>query len=89
MAVPARARAPGGPDAAEPAAGLERWKIFDNLRRSLVPPALVLLLVLGWTVLPGSPWLWTAAALLVVAWPLLLQLREHPVPRWRVAGAGP
>ena len=35
---------------------LSRWKIFDNLRRSLVPPALTLLLLLGWTVLspPGS-----------------------------------
>ena len=44
---------------ANPLPTLERWKLFDNLRRSLVPPALVLLLALGWTVLPGSPWLWT------------------------------
>src|SRR5262249_14914228 len=35
---------------------LERWKLLDNLRRSLVPPALLVLLVLGWTILPGSPW---------------------------------
>ncbi|MCC6241049.1 MAG: cyclic beta 1-2 glucan synthetase [Phycisphaerales bacterium] len=27
---------------------LSRWKFFDNLRRSLVPPALVLLLIVGW-----------------------------------------
>jgi cyclic beta-1,2-glucan synthetase len=53
---------------------LERWKIVDNLRRSLVPPALVLLLALGWTVLPGPAWLWSAAALAVLAAPLLLQL---------------
>jgi cyclic beta-1,2-glucan synthetase len=53
---------------------LERWKLFDNLRRSLVPPALVVLLALGWTVLPGSPWLWTGVVLAVVALPLLLQL---------------
>src|SRR5207245_843583 len=45
---------------------VERWKILDNLRRSLVPPALVVLLALGWTVLPGSPWLWTAVALAVL-----------------------
>ena len=44
---------------------LERWKLADNLRRSLVPPALVVLLVLGWTALPGSPWIWTALALAV------------------------
>ena len=34
---------------------ISRWKIFDNLRRSLVPPTLLALLVAGWTVLPGSP----------------------------------
>ena len=48
---------------------LERWKLLDNLRRSLVPPALLLLLVLGWTVLPGSPGFWTATALAVFALP--------------------
>ena len=49
---------------------MERWKVLDNLRRSLVPPALVLLLALGWTVLPGPPWLWTLLALAVPALPL-------------------
>ena len=37
-----------------------RWKILDNLRRSLMAPATVALLLLGWTVLPGSPLVWTA-----------------------------
>jgi len=41
---------------------LSRWKIFDNLRRSLVPPALTLLLLLGCTVL-SPPWLWTLAVI--------------------------
>ena len=59
---------------ANPLPALERWKIFDNLRRSLVPPALVALFVLGWTVLPGSPWLWTALGLAVLALPLVLSL---------------
>ena len=54
-----------------PLPALERWKLFDNLRRSLVPPALVVMLVLGWAVLPGSPWLWTTIALGVLALPLL------------------
>ena len=49
---------------------LERWKLLDNLRRSLVPPALLVLLVLGWTVLPGSPWFWTATVLAVLLLPL-------------------
>ena len=52
---------------------LERWKIIDNLRRSLVPPALVVLLVLAWTVLPGSPWWWDLLAVAVIGLPLILQ----------------
>ncbi|MDR3621262.1 MAG: glucoamylase family protein [Paludisphaera borealis] len=50
---------------------LERWKLLDNLRRSLVPLALLLMLSLGWTIAPGSPWLWTALALAVVGLPLV------------------
>src|SRR5690606_23078486 len=37
---------------------LSRWKIFDNLRRSLMPLFLVVFLLAGWTVLP-FPWFWT------------------------------
>ncbi|MGQ0570052.1 MAG: glucoamylase family protein, partial [Armatimonadota bacterium] len=48
---------------------ISRWKILDNLRRSLVPPSLVALLALAWTVLPGSPLQWTLAALAVMAFP--------------------
>jgi cyclic beta-1,2-glucan synthetase len=53
---------------------LERWKILDNLRRSVSPAALMLLLFLGWTVLPGSPWFWTGLALTVPAFPVCLVL---------------
>ena len=48
-----------------------RWKILDNLRRSLMAPALVALLVSAWTWLPGSPLAWTVAALAVLGFPLL------------------
>ncbi len=34
---------------------LDRWKILDNLRRSLLSPSLLALLVVGWLWLPGSP----------------------------------
>ncbi len=50
---------------------ISRWKIFDNLRRALVAPSTVLLLLLAWTVLPGSPALWTAAVVVSLAFPLL------------------
>jgi cyclic beta-1,2-glucan synthetase len=53
---------------------LARWKLLDNLRRSLVPPAQLILLVLGWTVLPGSPWLWTVIALATFMLPVLQML---------------
>ncbi|HMC89707.1 MAG TPA: hypothetical protein VKI17_09165, partial [Gemmataceae bacterium] len=57
-----------------PLPALERWKIIDNLRRSLVAPSLLLLLLLGWA-LPGrSFWFWTAFAVVVLALPLLFTL---------------
>jgi cyclic beta-1,2-glucan synthetase len=53
-----------------------RWKILDNLRRSLLPPATLLLLVLGWTVLPGHPVVWTAVGLAALAVPCLSRALE-------------
>lgn len=47
---------------------LSRWKILDNLRRSLVPCVLVLLLLLGWIASPPA-WLWTAVVLGIVLLP--------------------
>ncbi len=55
---------------------IARWKILDNLRRSLVPPATLLLLLFGWTVLPGHPLAWSAAALLPLAFPSLSRALE-------------
>ncbi|MBA3581269.1 MAG: cyclic beta 1-2 glucan synthetase [Gammaproteobacteria bacterium] len=50
---------------------LSRWKIFDNLRRSLEPMALLLLLLIGWGEAP-NPILWTFAVLSVLLLPPLL-----------------
>ena len=50
---------------------LSRWKIFDNLRRSLSPLALTLLLLLGWTVLP-APWFWTLSVMGIMVIPSLI-----------------
>ena len=49
---------------------IARWKIFDNLRRSLVAPMLLLWLISAWTILPGSALIWTLFALLVLAFPV-------------------
>ncbi|HEX2964782.1 MAG TPA: glucoamylase family protein [Syntrophorhabdaceae bacterium] len=56
-----------------PLSFLSRWKIFDNLRRSLSPMATVLLLLAGWTVLP-APWFWTLSVLGIVVAPSLSSL---------------
>ncbi|MDD5677018.1 MAG: glucoamylase family protein [Kiritimatiellae bacterium] len=48
------------------------WKIFDNLRRSLVPPALWLLLLGGWIIAPQPAGFWTLFVLLLFLLPLLL-----------------
>ncbi len=50
---------------------LSRWKLFDNLRRSLVPAALTLLLLLGWTAFSAT-WFWTLAVLAVFLAPPVL-----------------
>ena len=44
--------------------GLDRWKIADNLRRSLLTPCLVLMFLAGWLVLPGHPAVWTGLGVL-------------------------
>jgi cyclic beta-1,2-glucan synthetase len=52
---------------ANPLSPISRRKIAHNLRRSLLSPALLLLLLAGWTILPGSPLLWTTIALFTPA----------------------
>ncbi len=70
----ARVPAPGGARVRNALIGIDRWKIFDNLRRSLTGPAVLVCLVLGWTWLPGSPLGWTLG---VVAVQLAPRVRLH------------
>ena len=51
---------------------IDRWKIADNLRRSLLMPAILMLLVIGWLWLPGSLLLWTGIALAPLLVPLVI-----------------
>jgi len=48
---------------------LSRWKIWDNIRRSLVAPAMVAFLIMGWALIPDAR-LWTL--LFLAAWLLPL-----------------
>ncbi len=69
---------------------IARWKILDNLRRSLFEPAMLVLLLAGWLVLPGHAAIWTAlsvAMLVLPAWTgLAVSLLRAPWGRsgfWR------
>ncbi|MGD2056892.1 MAG: cyclic beta 1-2 glucan synthetase, partial [Gammaproteobacteria bacterium] len=55
-----------------PLSALSAWKIFDNLRRSLVPPSLLALLAGGWLLAPGTAWFWTLLVAAVVFLPTVL-----------------
>ncbi|MFT4111702.1 glucoamylase family protein [Silvibacterium sp.] len=57
-----------------PISNISRWKILDNLRRSLVEPLTLILLVAGWLGLPGGPIFWTAVTLGLLFAPTLVQL---------------
>lgn len=57
-----------------PISTVSRWKILDNLRRSLVEPVTFLLFVCGWFVLPGGPIYWTMAGMVLLMSPALVQL---------------
>ena len=75
--------------AENPLSLLSRWKIFDNLRRSLVPVAATALLLLGWTSLP-RPWFWTLALLaMLLIPPAAASLLACSQARGRAARAAP
>jgi cyclic beta-1,2-glucan synthetase len=57
-----------------PLSMVSRWKILDNLRRSLVEPAIFALFLLGWLCLPGQAVSWTVATLTILFLPALFQL---------------
>lgn len=57
-----------------PISTVSRWKIFDNLRRSLVEPLTFVLFVAGWLVLPGGPVYWTVVPLILFFFPTIIQL---------------
>ncbi|HJW83529.1 MAG TPA: cellobiose phosphorylase, partial [Anaerolineae bacterium] len=53
---------------------IDRWKIVDNLRRSLLGPLLLALLVAGWVWLPGPAFVWTLLGVLMLGAPLGVSL---------------
>ena len=78
-----------------PLSFLSRWKIFDNLRRSLVAPATVIFLIIAWTCLTDILF-WTAyivslcliPPITIIGWKMIKKPKEltwklhiHDMPR--------
>jgi cyclic beta-1,2-glucan synthetase len=60
---------------------ISRWKMIDNLRRTLSTPAMFLTLVVGWLMSPLSPWMFTRFVLLTISIPPLIPFLLGIVPR--------
>ncbi len=75
-----RVPAPAGGAVPNPLSAIARWRIFDNLRRSLVPVASLLLLLFGWLISP-APGVWTLVIGLAVAIPALAPLLDRVARR--------
>ncbi|MBS0580474.1 MAG: glycosyl transferase [Proteobacteria bacterium] len=62
--------------------GVGRWKLLDNLRRTLGPPATLAALVVGWC-MPASRALWWSAAIVLLLGippllPIFIAVRDRP-----------
>ncbi|HEY3129173.1 MAG TPA: glucoamylase family protein [Acidobacteriota bacterium] len=57
-----------------PLSVLNRWKIFDNLRRSLVPISALLLIWASWLLYPASSPVWIAFVILMIFASWIIQL---------------
>ncbi len=72
--------AQGGGTLANKLSGIDRWKIVDNLRRSLTGPCLLASLVVGWLWLPW-PWMPIVLAILLApVVPAVVGRRRARVP---------
>ncbi|MDH3457851.1 MAG: glycosyl transferase, partial [Gemmatimonadota bacterium] len=58
-----------------------RWKMLDNLRRSLTAPSSFLLVVAAWTLPTVSPALWTGLVLASIAFPAFMPVLDGLIPR--------
>jgi cyclic beta-1,2-glucan synthetase len=58
-----------------------RWKMLDNLRRSLSAPSLFLLGLASWVLPAVSPFLWTGLLLASIAIPAFMPVLDGLIPR--------
>ena len=72
-----------GARALNPLSTLHRWKILDNLRRSLVAPTLLLLFTFGWWVLPHAAATWPLLMIALLLFPAYFSLADSMMFRPR------
>jgi len=65
---------------ANPLPLLDRWRLFDNLRRSLVPAASMLFLLFGWLIAPAAG-VWTLILAVAVGVPALAAIADRVIHR--------
>jgi len=58
-----------------------RWKMLDNLRRTLSAPGAYLTLLLAWLLPAGAPLVWTKLVVLCLAVPALVPVSTEVIPR--------
>ena len=78
-----RARNANGDRIHVPIPPISRWKMLDNLRRTLSAPAAFLTLIGGWTLPFASPLIWTSFVLATIAIPPLLPVLIGLIPHRR------
>ena len=70
-----------GARTSNPLSRLHRWKITDNLRRSLIAPTTMLLFIFGWLLLPKAELSWPAIMIAIVFFPAYFSLADSMVFR--------
>jgi cellobiose phosphorylase len=75
-----RVRGFGGRREKNPLGALSTWKLLDNLRRSLAPSALTILLLLGWMALSPLSF-WTLSAVGIILLPYFAFCVQHLMGR--------
>lgn len=59
-----------------PLSVINRWKILDNMRRSLVAPSEVLLFILSLSIMPGNALVWFLFTLTAVMFPIFVSFAD-------------
>ncbi len=58
-----------------------RWKIFDNLRRSILAPATLIWLSFAWLILPGSSIVWTGIVVFSMSCPIFASFFQDMIKK--------